>query len=135
MVKALKPSCFEDVIAAGALYRPGPLKQKLPGSDVTMVELYIERKHGRLKVEYPHPKLAAMLQETYGVIVYQEQVMQISQILAGYSLGRADLLRRAMGKKKKAVMEKERSGFMEGCRGPPAAGLIWKAGPGPPDAP
>jgi DNA polymerase-3 subunit alpha len=115
MVKALKPSCFEDIIAAGALYRPGPLKQKLPGTDVTMVELYIERKHGRRKVEYPHPKLEAILQETYGVIVYQEQVMQISQILAGYSLGRADLLRRAMGKKKKEVMEKERSGFMEGC--------------------
>jgi DNA polymerase-3 subunit alpha len=115
MVKALKPSCFEDIIAAGALYRPGPLKQKLPGTDVTMVELYIERKHGRRKVEYAHPKLEPLLKETYGVIVYQEQVMQISQVLAGYSLGRADLLRRAMGKKKKEVMEKERTGFMEGC--------------------
>ncbi len=114
MVKALKPSCFEDIIAAGALYRPGPLKQKLPGTDVTMVELYIDRKHGRREVEYPHPKLEPILKETYGVIVYQEQVMQISQVLAGYSLGRADLLRRAMGKKKKEVMEKERSGFMEG---------------------
>jgi DNA polymerase-3 subunit alpha len=116
MVKALKPSCFEDVIAAGALYRPGPLKQKLPGSDVTMVELYIERKHGRLQVAYPHPKLEQILKETYGVIVYQEQVMQISQVLAGYSLGRADLLRRAMGKKKLEVMLKERSGFLEGCK-------------------
>jgi DNA polymerase-3 subunit alpha len=129
MVKALKPSCFEDIIAAGALYRPGPLKQKLPGTDVTMVELYIDRKHGRRKVEYPHPKLEAILKETYGVIVYQEQVMQISQILAGYSLGRADLLRRAMGKKKKEVMEKERSGFMEGCEkggvDPKVAGEIF----------
>ncbi|HTP25507.1 MAG TPA: OB-fold nucleic acid binding domain-containing protein, partial [Anaeromyxobacteraceae bacterium] len=115
-VKALKPTCFEDIIAAGALYRPGPLKQKLPGTDTTMVELYIERKHGRRKVEYPHPKLEPILKETYGVIVYQEQVMQISQVLAGYSLGRADLLRRAMGKKKKEVMEKERAGFMEGCQ-------------------
>ncbi|MBI5548218.1 MAG: DNA polymerase III subunit alpha [Deltaproteobacteria bacterium] len=115
MVKALKPSCFEDIIAAGALYRPGPLKQKLPGTDTTMVELYIERKHGRLPVTYAHPKLEPLLKETYGVIVYQEQVMQISQVLAGYSLGRADLLRRAMGKKKKEVMEKERAGFMEGC--------------------
>ena len=115
MVKALKPSCFEDVIAAGALYRPGPLKQKLPGTDVTMVELYIERKHGRMPVEYDHPLLEPLLKETYGVIVYQEQVMQISQVLAGYSLGRADLLRRAMGKKKPEVMQKERAGFMEGA--------------------
>ncbi len=115
MVKALKPSCFEDIIAAGALYRPGPLKQKLPGTDTTMVELYIQRKHGRIPTTYSHPKLEPLLKETYGVIVYQEQVMQISQVLAGYSLGRADLLRRAMGKKKAEVMQKERSGFMEGC--------------------
>ncbi|HEY3450638.1 MAG TPA: DNA polymerase III subunit alpha, partial [Myxococcales bacterium] len=115
MVKALRPSCFEDIIAAGALYRPGPLKQKLPGTDVTMVELYIKRKHKQMPVEYDHPKLEPLLNETYGVIVYQEQVMQISQVLAGYSLGRADMLRRAMGKKKKEVMEKERAGFMEGA--------------------
>ncbi len=115
MVMALKPTCFEDIIAAGALYRPGPLKQKLPGTDVTMVELYIKRKHGQMPVEYPHPSLENLLKETYGVIVYQEQVMQISQVLAGYSLGRADLLRRAMGKKKAEVMQKERAGFMEGA--------------------
>lgn len=115
MVKALKPSCFEDIIAAGALYRPGPLKQKLPGRDISMVQLFIERKHGREPVTYPHPKLEPILKDTYGVIVYQEQVMLISRVLAGYSLGRADLLRRAMGKKKKEVMEKERAGFMEGA--------------------
>jgi len=115
MVMKMKPSRFEDVIAAGALYRPGPLDQKLEDGR-TMVDVYIDRKHGRDKVAYPHPKLQPILEDTYGVIVYQEQVMQISQVLAGYSLGRADLLRRAMGKKKAEVMAKERSGFMEGCQ-------------------
>jgi DNA polymerase-3 subunit alpha len=114
MVMKMKPSRFEDVIAAGALYRPGPLDQKLEDGR-TMVDVYIDRKHGRDKVTYPHPKLEPILADTYGVIVYQEQVMQISQVLAGYSLGRADLLRRAMGKKKAEVMAKERSGFLEGC--------------------
>jgi len=108
MVTKLKPNCFEDVIAAGALYRPGPL-------DAGMVDTFINRKHGREKVSYPHPSLEPVLKETYGVIVYQEQVMQISQVLGGYSLGRADLLRRAMGKKKADVMAKERAGFLEGC--------------------
>ncbi len=108
MVKKLRPSVFEDVIAAGALYRPGPL-------DSGMVDVFIDRKHGRQKVVYPHPKLEGLLKETYGVIVYQEQVMQIAQVLGGYSLGRADLLRRAMGKKKAEVMAQERSGFLEGC--------------------
>ena len=108
MVMKLRPSCFEDVIAAGALYRPGPL-------DAGMVDVFINRKHGREKVVYPHPKLEGVLKDTYGVIVYQEQVMQISQILGGYSLGRADLLRRAMGKKKASVMQLERAGFLDGC--------------------
>jgi DNA polymerase-3 subunit alpha len=108
MVKKLKPSVFEDIIAAGALYRPGPL-------DSGMVDVFIDRKHGRQKVSYPHPLLEPLLKDTYGVIVYQEQVMQIAQVLAGYSLGRADLLRRAMGKKKADVMAKERGGFLEGC--------------------
>ena len=115
MVMQMKPSRFEDVIAAGALYRPGPLDQKLDDGR-TMVDVYIDRKHGREAVAYPHEKLAPILEDTYGVIVYQEQVMQISQVLAGYSLGSADLLRRAMGKKKPEVMAKERSGFMEGCQ-------------------
>src|SRR5262249_46650946 len=109
MVMDLKPSTFEDVIAAGALYRPGPL-------DSGMVKVFINRKHGREKVEYLHPRLEPILKDTYGVIVYQEQVMQISQVLGGYSLGRADLLRRAMGKKKADVMAKEREGFLEGCK-------------------
>src|SRR3954462_9493868 len=109
LVKKLKPSVFEDIIAAGALYRPGPL-------DSGMVDVFINRKHGRERVSYPHPLLEPILKDTYGVIVYQEQVMQIAQVLAGYSLGRADLLRRAMGKKKAEVMAQERGGFVEGCR-------------------
>ncbi len=109
MVMKLKPSCFEDVIAAGALYRPGPL-------DAGMVDVFINRKHGREVVTYPHPSLEPVLKDTYGVIVYQEQVMQISQVLGGYTLGRADLLRRAMGKKKAEVMQAERAGFLEGCK-------------------
>src|SRR6267378_3772020 len=108
MVKKLRPNVFEDIIAAGALYRPGPL-------DSGMVEIFINRKHGRERVAYQHPKLESILKDTYGVIVYQEQVMQIAQVLGGYSLGRADLLRRAMGKKKADLMAQERSGFVEGC--------------------
>ncbi len=106
----LKPDCLEDIVAAVALYRPGPLEGG-------MVDDFIERKHGRKKVEYPHPELETVLTDTYGVIVYQEQVMQIAQVLAGYSLGRADLLRRAMGKKVKEVMDEEKAGFMEGAIG------------------
>src|SRR5262245_25820766 len=108
MLKKLKPDCLEDIVAAGALYRPGPLEGG-------MVDDYIDRKHGRKKVEYPHPWLAPVLADTYGVIVYQEQVMQIAQVLAGYSLGGADLLRRAMGKKKKEEMDKQKALFLEGA--------------------
>ncbi|TMQ04715.1 MAG: DNA polymerase III subunit alpha, partial [Deltaproteobacteria bacterium] len=93
ILKKLKPDCLEDIVAAVALYRPGPLEGG-------MVDDFIDRKHGKKKVEYPHPWLEPVLADTYGVIVYQEQVMQIAQVLAGYSLGGADLLRRAMGKKK-----------------------------------
>jgi len=114
MVMKMKPSRFEDVIAAGALYRPGPLDQKLEDGR-TMVDVYIDRKHGRDRVTYDHPKLQPILESTYGVIVYQEQVMQISQALGGYSLGQADLLRRAMGKKMAEEMAKERARFMEGA--------------------
>ncbi len=109
ILKKLKPDCLEDIVAAVALYRPGPLEGG-------MVDDFIERKHGRQKIEYPHPSLATLLADTYGVIVYQEQVMQIAQVLSGYSLGRADLLRRAMGKKNKEVMDKEKAGFVEGAR-------------------
>ncbi|HVZ88727.1 MAG TPA: DNA polymerase III subunit alpha [Polyangia bacterium] len=109
LLKKLRPDCFEDIVAAGALYRPGPLEGG-------MVDDFIERKHGRKKVEYDHPSLEPILKDTYGVIVYQEQVMQISSALAGYSLGKADLLRRAMGKKKAEVMAKEKAGFLEGAK-------------------
>jgi DNA polymerase-3 subunit alpha len=109
LLKKLKPDRFEDIVAAVALYRPGPLQ-------TGMVDDFIERKHGRQKVVYPHPSLEPILQPTYGVIVYQEQVMQISQAMGGYSLGRADLLRRAMGKKKAEEMAKERVGFLEGAK-------------------
>lgn len=107
-LRMLRPSCFEDIIAMLALYRPGPL-----GSG--MVDEFIKRKHGEVKVVYPHESLAGCLKDTYGVIVYQEQVMQIAQIIANYSLGGADLLRRAMGKKKVEAMAKERVNFVAGA--------------------
>ncbi|MEZ4402044.1 MAG: DNA polymerase III subunit alpha [Kofleriaceae bacterium] len=110
ILKKLKPDCLEDIVAAVALYRPGPLEGG-------MVDDFIDRKHGRKKVEYPHPWLEPVLKDTYGVIVYQEQVMQIAQVLGGSSLGRADLLRRAMGKKSKEVMDKEKAGFVDGATG------------------
>jgi len=109
MLRDLKPSCFEDVIAAVALYRPGPLNSG-------MVKDFIERKHGRKKVVFDLPELEPILKDTYGVIVYQEQVMQISRTLAGYSLGGADLLRRAMGKKDASVMAKEKIPFLDGAK-------------------
>jgi DNA polymerase-3 subunit alpha len=109
LFKKLRPDCFADVVAAVALYRPGPL-------ETGMVDDFVQRKHGRVKVQYPHPALESALRETYGVIVYQEQVMEIARTLAGYSLGGADLLRRAMGKKKKEEMEKQRSVFVEGAQ-------------------
>ncbi|MCA9582294.1 MAG: DNA polymerase III subunit alpha, partial [Myxococcales bacterium] len=108
LFKQLKPDCFEDIVAAVALYRPGPL-----GSG--MVEDFVQRKHGRIAVEYPHPSLEGALKDTYGVIVYQEQVMQIAREMAGYTLGGADLLRRAMGKKKASEMEKQKAIFTEGA--------------------
>ena len=107
-LRQLKPTVFEDVIAMLALYRPGPLKSG-------MVTEFIKRKHGQLKVSYPLPSLESCLKDTYGVIVYQEQVMQIAQIVAGYTLGGADLLRRAMGKKDPAAMSAERSKFVSGA--------------------
>ncbi len=107
LIKRLQPDNFEDIIALVALFRPGPLQSG-------MVDDFINRKHGRAKVEYPHPDLEPILQPTYGVILYQEQVMQIAQVLAGYSLGGADLLRRAMGKKKVEEMAKQREIFIKG---------------------
>jgi DNA polymerase-3 subunit alpha len=108
LLKRAKPDRFEDIIALAALFRPGPL-----GSG--MDREWCDRKHGDTEVSYPHPLLEPVLSPTYGVIVYQEQVMQIAQVLAGYSLGGADLLRRAMGKKKPEEMAKERAKFESGC--------------------
>jgi DNA polymerase-3 subunit alpha len=110
LVTQLRPTTFEDIIAVLALFRPGPL-------DSGMVEQFIKRKHGKEEVKYPHPKLEPILEPTYGVIVYQEQVMQIAQVLAGYSLGDADNLRRAMGKKDAGKMKKERERFIAGAGG------------------
>jgi DNA polymerase-3 subunit alpha len=109
----LKPTCFEDIIAAGSLFRPGPLDAVEDGK--TMVKHYTDRKHKREPVVYDHPLLEPVLADTYGVIVYQEQVMRAAQALAGYTLPQADILRAAMGKKNKAVMEKERERFIEGA--------------------
>ena len=108
LIKRLQPDTFEDIVALVALFRPGPLQSG-------MVDDFINRKHGRAKVEYPHPDLEPILKPTYGVILYQEQVMQIAQVLAGYTLGGADLLRRAMGKKKPEEMAKQRVIFTEGA--------------------
>jgi DNA polymerase-3 subunit alpha len=108
LLKKLCPDSFHDIIAVLALYRPGPL-----GSG--MVDQYIERKHGRSPISYPHPALEEALKETYGIILYQEQVMQIAARLAGYTLGQADILRRAMGKKKVEEMEEQRQVFVKGC--------------------
>ena len=113
LISKLKPDCFEDIIALVALFRPGPLQSG-------MVDNFIERKHGREAVSYPdetwqHMDLKPILEPTYGIILYQEQVMQIAQVLAGYSLGGADMLRRAMGKKKPEEMAKQRAGFEQGA--------------------
>ncbi|MDY6920449.1 MAG: DNA polymerase III subunit alpha [Pseudomonadota bacterium] len=108
LIKRLKPNSFEDIVALVALFRPGPL-----GSG--MVDDFIARKHGRQKVEYPHPDLKPVLDTTYGTILYQEQVMLIPQVLAGFTLGGADLLRRAMGKKKMDVMAQQREVFIAGA--------------------
>ncbi|MGB3742351.1 MAG: DNA polymerase III subunit alpha [Castellaniella sp.] len=108
LLKSMQPNTFEDVIALLALFRPGPLESG-------MVVDFVNRKHGRAEVDYFHPDLEPVLKSTYGVIVYQEQVMLISQIIGGYSLGGADLLRRAMGKKKAEEMAKHRAIFQEGA--------------------
>ncbi len=108
IVRELKPSNLEDISSILALYRPGPL-------DAGLIPKFIRRKHGKEEIEYEHRLLEPILKETYGIMVYQEQIMRIARDLAGYSLGQADNLRRAMGKKKTEVMEKERPKFIEGC--------------------
>jgi len=106
VLRKLKPDRFEDIIAVVALYRPGPMEN---------IPSYIKRKHGEETPDYLHPLLEGILKETYGIMIYQEQVMQIAQVLSGYSLGGADLLRRAMGKKIQAEMDAQRAAFVEGA--------------------
>ena len=122
MLRKLRIDCFEDLVAALAMYRPGPL-------DTGMVDQYIDCKHGRAVPQYPHPLLENTLKETYGVILYQEQVMQAANILAGYSMGEADILRKAMGKKKVDVMQQQREKFLAGAQknniAPETAGKIF----------
>jgi DNA polymerase-3 subunit alpha len=124
LIRRLQPDCFEDIVALVALFRPGPLQSG-------MVDDFIDRKHGRIDgpIDYLHPDLKPVLYPTYGVILYQEQVMQIAQVLAGYTLGGADMLRRAMGKKKPEEMAKQREIFLDGAtkRGvdPKQAGNIF----------
>jgi DNA polymerase III subunit alpha len=108
IVRELKPSNLEDISSVLALYRPGPL-------DAGLIPKFINRKHGREKIDYPHEILQPILKETYGIMVYQEQIMKIAQDMGGYSLGQADLLRRAMGKKKVAEMQKHQAMFVEGA--------------------
>ena len=122
MLRKLRIDRFEDLVAALAMYRPGPL-------DTGMVDQYIDCKHGRAVPHYPHPLLEEALRETYGVILYQEQVMQAANILAGYSMGEADILRKAMGKKKVEVMQEQRAKFLAGAEKnnipPETAGKIF----------
>ncbi|NDE91698.1 MAG: DNA polymerase III subunit alpha, partial [Alphaproteobacteria bacterium] len=106
-LRKLRPDCLEDLIALGALYRPGPMDN---------IPTYIACKHGKQKPDYLHPMLEEVLKETYGVIIYQEQVQKIAQVMSGYTLGAADLLRRAMGKKIKAEMDAQREQFVAGAR-------------------
>ena len=106
VLRKMAPDSIEELTALISLYRPGPMKN---------IPMYIDRKYGRAEIEYPHESLTEILEETYGVIIYQEQVMQIAQVLSGYSLGEADLLRRAMGKKDQAEMDRQRSRFVEGA--------------------
>src|ERR1035438_3034257 len=106
LIRKFKPNCFEDITAINALYRPGPMN---------MLDEYVARKHGKIKVTYLFSELEEILKETYGIIVYQEQVQLIAAKLANYSLGEADLLRRAMGKKKPEEMAKQRQRFLKGC--------------------
>ncbi|WP_108022089.1 DNA polymerase III subunit alpha [Melghirimyces profundicolus] len=106
VLRDLKPSCFEDLTAVLALYRPGPMEQ---------IPRFIRAKHGREAVNYPHPDLEPILKDTYGIIVYQEQIMQIAARMAGFSLGQADILRRAVSKKKREVLNEQREAFVAGC--------------------
>jgi len=119
LVKKLHPEKFEEIIALLALYRPGPLHSR-------MMDDFINRKHGKDKIEYLHPKLKPILEETYGVILYQEQVMRIANSLAGFTLGEADILRRAMGKKNPQLMDEQKEKFIQGAKKRGISSLIAK---------
>ncbi|MEN2765577.1 DNA polymerase III subunit alpha [Ornithinibacillus xuwenensis] len=106
VLERLRPSVFDDIVAVNALYRPGPMD---------FIPTYIERKHGRQNVSYPHPDLKPILESTYGVLIYQEQIMQIAHHIAGYTLGQADVLRRAVSKKNLELMDKQQEDFIRGC--------------------
>ncbi|MGV3488682.1 MAG: DNA polymerase III subunit alpha [Tuberibacillus sp.] len=106
ILKKLKPTSFEDLVAVNALNRPGPMEN---------IPVFIDAKHGKAPIKYPHPDLEPILKPTYGIIVYQEQIMQVASKMAGYSLGEADILRRAVSKKKRDVLEREEAHFIEGC--------------------
>jgi len=106
VLRKMAPDTIEELTALISLYRPGPMKN---------IDTYIDRKYGRVEIAYPHPSLEGILKETYGIIIYQEQVMQIAQVLSGYSLGEADMLRRAMGKKDQAEMNRQKSRFVDGA--------------------
>ncbi len=106
VLRELMPNKFEDIIAVVALYRPGPMEQ---------IPIFVQSKHGRKEIKYAHPVLEPILNETYGVIVYQEQIMEIAARMAGFTLGQADLLRRAIGKKKKDILDEQQERFVEGC--------------------
>ncbi|WP_070120530.1 DNA polymerase III subunit alpha [Bacillus marinisedimentorum] len=121
VLQRLKPTHFEDIVAVNALYRPGPMEN---------IPVYINRKHGKETITYPHLDLKPILEKTYGVIVYQEQIMQIASVMAGFSLGEADLLRRAVSKKKRDILNREREHFIQGSvnkgYGKDAAGAIYE---------
>jgi len=117
-LKKLQPECIEDLTAMNALYRPGPME---------MIDDFINRKHGRTRVQYIDPDLEPILKETHGIIVYQEQVMQIANVMGGFNLGKADLLRRAMGKKDPALMQEQRMSFLEGAKQKGKAGDAAKS--------
>src|SRR5690606_26089314 len=107
LARKAKPNCFEDIVALNALYRPGPMD---------MIPSYLDRKHGQVQPDYSFPELEPILKETFGVIVYQEQVQLVAARIANYSLGEADLLRRAMGKKIAEEMARQKTRFLEGAK-------------------
>jgi DNA polymerase-3 subunit alpha len=126
-LRKMRCSSIEEITALISLYRPGPMDN---------IDTYVDRKFGRQQLDMLHPSLEPVLKETYGVIIYQEQVMQIAQVLSGYSLGEADLLRRAMGKKKKEEMDAQKARFISGAARracppsrPPASSNSWTSSP------